>query len=178
MSASAVSPPPSGRTLSDPRPPDYRSVAVRPLAPCRSGPKSRAAADGQSYPSDSLVTKGSVAVPQREGARGPVDDADSASQGGRRPSVTGGSCPALRRRAPSATASGIRLRRCRRQADVAATSLPEAWGGWGSNPRPGNYEFRALTTELPPRDCSSQSRRQRCRLQWLRGWGSNPRPID
>ena len=24
------------------------------------------------------------------------------------------------------------------------------WGGWGSNPRPGNYEFRALTTELPP----------------------------
>ena len=52
------------------------------------------------------------------------------------------------------------------------------WGGWGSNPRPGNYEFRALTTELPPRDCSSQSRRQCCRLQWLRGWGSNPRPID
>ena len=25
------------------------------------------------------------------------------------------------------------------------------WGGWGSNPRPRDYESRALTTELPPR---------------------------
>ena len=25
------------------------------------------------------------------------------------------------------------------------------WGGWGSNPRPGDYESLALTTELPPR---------------------------
>src|SRR4249919_3498897 len=25
------------------------------------------------------------------------------------------------------------------------------WGGWGSNPRPRDYESPALTTELPPR---------------------------
>ena len=28
---------------------------------------------------------------------------------------------------------------------------PGQWGGWGSNPRPRDYESRALTTELPPR---------------------------
>ncbi len=28
------------------------------------------------------------------------------------------------------------------------------WGGWGSNPRPRDYESPALTTELPPPEWS------------------------
>ena len=52
------------------------------------------------------------------------------------------------------------------------------WGGWGSNPRPWNYEFRALTTELPPRRVTLVAaggrptdrlgpRHYPCRVRWL-----------
>ena len=35
------------------------------------------------------------------------------------------------------------------------------WGGWVSNPRPRDYESRALTTELPPRNTSTVANHRR-----------------
>lgn len=49
------------------------------------------------------------------------------------------------------------------------------WGGWGSNPRPGDYESLALTTELPPRKRTTGSHTGTL-PQRLREQGSNLRP--
>ena len=74
------------------------------------------------------------------------------------------------------------------------TQIKSSWGGWGSNPRPRDYESPALTTELPPRTrirahfricVSSQtlcrfvrSHKATLRHVWLREQGSNLRPAD
>ena len=47
------------------------------------------------------------------------------------------------------------------------TQIKSSWGGWGSNPRPRDYESPALTTELPPRtgtrvSGSVSAHRRRC----------------
>ena len=76
------------------------------------------------------------------------EDADSASPRRRRPPATGGPARVERTLALHQLCLASHCRRCR---TGQRGPCFEAWGGWGSNPRPGNYEFRALTTELPPR---------------------------